>query len=89
MSESLNDKLESFFRARPNKWVNATTLMTVAGSMGWRTRVSNIRKRGMVIQNHVESILRDGKTFKTSYYRYVPEPKLPTHVEPSGQVAFL
>jgi hypothetical protein len=89
MSESLNDKLEALFKARPYEWIDGKELAEVAGGYAWRTRVSNLRKqRGMEIGNDV--VRRwdaQGKPFKTSYYRYVPP--VETHVEASGQVAFL
>jgi hypothetical protein len=89
VSESLNDKLEAFFKARPHTWIDGKDLAEIAGGYAWRTRVSDLRKqRGMTILNDVVT-LKDahGKTFKISHYRYVPD--LPTRVEPSGQVAFL
>jgi hypothetical protein len=70
---SLCDKLEAYLRAHPNKWVSAHLLMGVAGQMAWRTRVSDLRKRGMRIENRVRTIKRDGSSFKTSEYLFVPE----------------
>lgn len=89
MSESLNDKLEAFFKDRPNVSVDGKRLAEIAGGYAWRTRVSDLRtKRGMNIVNDVIT-LKDasGNPYKVSHYTYVPE--LPTHVEPNGQVAFL
>jgi hypothetical protein len=83
MSESLNDKLEAFFKARPHAWIDGKELARVAGGYGWRSRVSDVRRRGMTVENKQER--RNGYT--RSFYRYVPD--LPTRVEPSGQVAFL
>jgi hypothetical protein len=83
VSASLNDTLEAFFRARPNTWIDGKELATVAGGYGWRSRCSDLRKRGMTVENRQER--RNGYT--RSFYRYVPD--LPTRVEPSGQVAFL
>ena len=41
-----------YFLARPNQWIDARDLMQVAGICGWRTRVSNARKKyGMNITN--------------------------------------
>ena len=83
MSESLNDKLEAFFKERPNTWVDGKWLAEIAGGYGWRSRCSDLRKRGMTVENRQ----RRRAGFTISEYRYVPN--LPTHVEPSGQVAFL
>jgi hypothetical protein len=89
VSESLNDKLEAVFKARPYEWIDGKELAEIAGGYAWRTRVSNLRtQRGMEIGNDVVKRWdAQGKPYKTSYYRYVPD--LPTRVEPSGQVAFL
>jgi hypothetical protein len=83
MSESLNDSLERFFRANPNKWIDGKALAELFGGYGWRSRVSDVRRRGMTVENKQER--RNGYT--RSFYRYVPD--LPTRVEPSGQQAFL
>jgi hypothetical protein len=58
MSESLTDKLQACFLARPNTWIDGRELATIAGSYGWRTRVSNLRKRGFVVENR-QRTLRD------------------------------
>jgi hypothetical protein len=89
VSASLNDKLEAYFRSRPNEWIDGRELARVAGSYAWRTRVSDIRKRGMTIENNVQRVpkMTELGTCQVSVYRYVPD--LPTRVEPSGQVAFL
>jgi hypothetical protein len=89
MSESLNDKLETFFKAHPYQPVDGKVLAQIAGGYAWRTRVSNLRKqRGMDIVNDV-MCLKDaqGAVFKVSTYTYLPP--VETHVEASGQVAFL
>jgi hypothetical protein len=83
MSESLNDKLETFFRARPHVWIDGKELATIAGGYGWRSRCSDLRKRGMTVENRQ----RCRGDYTISEYRYVPA--LATRVEPSGQVAFL
>src|SRR5688572_12505812 len=86
MSESLNDRLMEFFHARPNVWVDGRELSRIAGAYGWRSRVSDLRRRrGMTLENRQRTITRDdGSAYKVSEYRFVPA--LPTHVEPSGQV---
>jgi hypothetical protein len=68
MSASLNDKLAAYFKARPGQWIDGKELATVAGGYAWRTRCSNLRKRGMTIENRVEW----NGAFRVSLYRYVP-----------------
>ena len=34
----------AYFKARPGQWIDGRDLMTVAGSYGWRTRVSDCRR---------------------------------------------
>jgi hypothetical protein len=80
---SLCDKLEAYLRARPNQWIDGVTFEPIAGKYGWRTRVSDLRKkRGMVIENRVRVVPKfmvvAGSehlcgSFKVSEYRYVPE----------------
>jgi hypothetical protein len=83
MSESLNDKLEAFFKAHPNTWIDGKELATIAGGYGWRSRCSDLRKRGMTVENRQRR--RGGYTI--SEYRYVPD--LPVRLEASGQQAFI
>jgi hypothetical protein len=101
MSESLNDRLEDFLKSHANEWVDGFNLALVAGRYAWRSRVSDLRRhRGMTIDNRVRVVVAHALScmggprpcpgcanYKVSEYRYVPD--LPTHVEPSGQVAFL
>ena len=37
-------RVARFFKARPGQWIDGRGLMTIAGSYGWRTRVSDIRR---------------------------------------------
>jgi len=72
---TLNDKLEAYFKEHENEWIDGRALAEIAGFYGWRSRVSNLRrKRGMVIDNDPHVIVKraDGSTFKRSLYRYVP-----------------
>jgi hypothetical protein len=89
MTESLNDKLEAFFKDRPNVSVDGKRLAEIAGGYAWRTRVSDLRtKRGMNIVNDVIT-LKDasGKPYKISHYTFLPE--LPVRLEADGQQAFI
>ena len=53
---SLCDRLEQFFRARPDTWIDGRALAEVAGNYAWRTRASDLRKRGMQIDNRVRIV---------------------------------
>jgi hypothetical protein len=76
MSESFNDKLEAFFRAHPDEWIDGMRLGAVAGRFAWRTRVSDVRRRGLQIDNRVRRLKNtEGKPYAVSEYRYVPASK--------------
>lgn len=97
MTQTLNDRLAAHFHSHPLQWIDGKVLATIAGGYGWRSRCSDLRKRGMTIENQQRRIKRvvvmpsgigyDAGFYTVSEYRYVPD--LPTRVEPSGQVAFL
>ena len=70
MSQSLRDVVAAHFRAHPNQWVSAYTLMEIGGRMAWRTRVSDVRRMGLTIENQVQ---RDGAGVAQSFYRYRPK----------------
>jgi hypothetical protein len=72
VSQSLNDKLAAYFSARPGQWIDGKELATVAGGYGWRTRCSDLRKRGMAIENRVRHFMVNGSRYSVSEYRYVP-----------------
>lgn len=85
MSASLNDKLAAYFLARPNAWIDGKELATIAGGYGWRTRVSDLRKRGMTIENRQRTktiaqpyISGELACWKISEYRYVPAVSQPS-----------
>lgn len=74
MSVTLTDQLAAYFRERPHCWIDGRILADIAGAYAWRTRVSDLRKLGMVIENRIETY-RDAehRPFKLSSYRYVPD----------------
>jgi hypothetical protein len=43
---TLTDRLEALFRSRPCEWLDGRLLANTAGYAGWRTRVSDLRRRG-------------------------------------------
>ncbi len=72
---SLTDRLDAYFRARPNVWLDGLELAKVAGSYAWRSRCSNLRQRGMTIENRQRrpEYARGRATGQVvSEYRYVP-----------------
>ena len=69
------DRLQSYFESHPQQWIDGLTLSEHGGAYGWRSRVSDVRKRGLTIINHQRS-LSSGRII--SEYKYVPpEPETP------------
>jgi hypothetical protein len=69
---SLCDKLEAYFRDRPHRWLTAQMLMQVAGQMAWRTRVSDLRKRGMDIENRTRRVSIHADGCPSNVLNYAP-----------------
>lgn len=66
---SLNDRLEAHFREHPDEWIPMQELASVAGTGGWRNRVTDLRLlRKMAIENRVYR----ANGFTVSEYRFVP-----------------
>lgn len=64
---TLNDKLESFFRSRPNKWLRMQRIAEVAGTGGFRNRITDLRlQRKLKIENR--KFKKNGYT--VSEYRF-------------------
>jgi hypothetical protein len=80
MSDKLTmvDRLEASFRARPWTWIDGRELGRVAGFYGWRSRVSDLRARGLRITNRIRRIkTTDGVTVaQVSEYRFEPPTNL-------------
>lgn len=75
-SDSLCDRLARYFQARPNVWIDAHAFFDLAGSMGWRTRISELRHAPwhLRIENRVRVFTRADKSrFTVSEYRLVTE----------------
>jgi hypothetical protein len=69
---TLTDKLEAYFKARPNQWVDGMLLGQIAGQYAWRSRASDLRKRGLTIENRQRRVRRpDGSHYVISEYRWV------------------
>ena len=75
---TLTEKVAAYFRAHPNRWINAQVeLEPLAGYGGWRSRVSECRTalKMNIEKPRVITVTReDGRRSRQSFYRYVPEP---------------
>lgn len=64
------DRLEAYFKARPNVFIDGLELGRIGGgAYGWRSRLTDLRRRGMVIENEQRTY---GIGITRSLYRYVP-----------------
>lgn len=66
------EKLLALFRARPLEWINAETLLDIAGVYAWRTRVSEARKVFKREFGNIENKQIRKSNIVVSLYRYVP-----------------
>ena len=64
------EAVAQLFRSKPGEWVPAPDLVRVGGMLGWRTRISDLRKPpySMQIENRTEAHPQYGKL---SFYRLV------------------
>lgn len=66
MTDTLTLKVARYFRSKRYTWIRAEALMRIGGRCGWRTRVSDARRRyRLPIQNRVRQV---GK-YRVSEYR--------------------
>ena len=65
-------RLASFFRQRPDEWIDGDVLAGICGRYAWRTRVSDIR-RAPYLMNVVNQQRRVGHA-TVSEYKYLPAP---------------
>lgn len=80
--QSHTEAVRLYFEAHPLEWIDAQDLMKIGGSLAFRTRVSECRrKHGMRIENKQDRTMADGVFYDEhrkiilsvkSYYRYVP-----------------
>jgi hypothetical protein len=59
-----------YFRSHPNEWIDGLVFAEFAGAYAWRSRISEARASGMVIENRQRMSMSSGKTI--SEYRFVP-----------------
>ena len=69
-AETRCDKLAVFLKQRPNVWIDARELLSVAGFAAWRTRLSELRKPPYNMQ--IDNRTRRVASYTESCYRYVP-----------------
>lgn len=62
---SLAKQLEHFLKQRPNEWVPIAELAKQGGIGGWRTRLSEMNKRGFITEHN-------GLNGELSAHRYLP-----------------
>jgi hypothetical protein len=59
----------TIFEAHPYEWIDGLWLAQRLGAYGWRSRISNARKRGLTITNK-QVRHPDGRV--QSFYSYIP-----------------
>ena len=77
-SATYTERVRDTFLARPGEWIDGLELERIGGAYAWRSRVSDCRRRFRLrIENQVRTV-RDGngRAWKRSEYRYMPEGKL-------------
>jgi hypothetical protein len=78
---TLQQRLAEYFAAHPDVWVDGRQLSKVAGFYAYRTRISEIRRRGMDIENRVRTVTTaSGSKFRISEYKYRQARRLPFEV---------
>lgn len=68
--QTMAARVAAFFKARPNVWIDGRDLMTVAGSYGWRTRISDCRRSPF--QMRIDNRQRRVGQYTISEYMYLP-----------------
>jgi len=71
MRTSRTSTLATFFRQRPNQWIDGKVLSEIAGGYAWRTRVSNLRHAPFFMT--IENRQRRVRDFVISEYRFLQE----------------
>ena len=61
-------RVEEYFRARPDQWIDGLAIAQGGGAYAWRSRVSDCRTLGMNIENRQRKV---GEV-TGSEYRFVP-----------------
>ena len=68
-------RVAALLRERPNTWIDGREFSRIAGYAGWRTRISNVRRRPylMRVRNRQRPVHVDDHTITISEYMYEPE----------------
>lgn len=66
---SLTDRLEQFLRAHPAEWLTMDELAEVAGVGGWRSRLSDCRRKRSM---HIEWNEINGRGSRHRFLPYAP-----------------
>jgi hypothetical protein len=71
---TMTDRLETFFREHPGQWLDGRELAKHGGVYGWRSRVTDVRRRGLNIENRQRAVRAVGGVLvaRVSEYRFVP-----------------
>ena len=67
---TLTEEVASYFRSHPGQWIDGLTLASVGGAYAWRSRLSDVRRLGMPIENRQRKVGRR----TVSEYRWLPRP---------------
>jgi hypothetical protein len=67
-----NAQLMRIFVANPNEWLSMTFLVQSIHAYAVHSRVADLRKLGMNIENESKTV--KGSRKRCSLYRYVPQP---------------
>jgi hypothetical protein len=71
---TLTANLAAYLRRRPGQWINAREFFPIAGSFGWRSRLSDCRHRfNMKIRNRLRRVKVDDRTIIVTEYQFQPE----------------
>jgi len=84
---TLADRLEALFRTHAGEWLDGRLLARTAGYAGWRTRVSDLRKRGLSIENRVRTVrtTNGDSVFRVTEYCYRPASLLDVAEAPTSE----
>lgn len=67
---TMADLLQALFYAGPDTWIDGRELAQHGGCYAWRSRLSDLRKRGMVIENRQRRTRSRSGEYVVSEYRW-------------------
>jgi hypothetical protein len=85
----LTAHLAAYFQRNAGSWIDAKDLLSIAGNCGWRSRLSELRRRPyhMVISNRLRRCrAENGNVFVISEYKFEPHafPNKPEGLDDDG-----